>query len=243
VAWGIASLVDASTHTSMCERVHTKSQSLAINVINYRAFGSDVIVALGMYSEGSTVSFSRAQHDRLSVFSSTNLVRSVRDWSELPIPRWAQPTFQAWARRVVGADYTAYGWRSEFVTMQARGWPMRSLWCCRRFNDESGAWELLPANSAIVGLGVPPTHVLNADDRQSLPLRVSWPGFAINTIFYAAMLWLLWIAPGRIKRVIRIRGHRCPACGYQIAPGGGIGPVCSECGAALPAAWSTNASS
>jgi hypothetical protein len=60
------------------------------------------------------------------------------------------------------------------------------------------------------------------------------PGFAINTIFYAAILWLLWFAPGKIRRFIRIRGHRCPACGYQIAPGGGIGPVCSECGAPLP---------
>jgi hypothetical protein len=69
---------------------------------------------------------------------------------------------------------------------------------------------------------------------RALPFRFIWPGFAINTIFYAVLLWLLWIAPGRIKRVIRIRGHRCPACGYQIAPGGGIGPVCSECGAALP---------
>jgi hypothetical protein len=78
--------------------------------------------------------------------------------------------------------------------------------------------------------------------RWVLPIKPLWPGFAINLIFYAAILWLLWIAPGRIKRVIRIRGHRCPACGYQIAPGGGIGPVCSECGAALPAAWSTNAS-
>jgi hypothetical protein len=75
-----------------------------------------------------------------------------------------------------------------------------------------------------------------------LPLRPLWPGFAINTIFYAAVLWLLWFVPGKIRRFIRIRGHRCPTCGYQIAPGGGIGPVCSECGAALPAAWSTNES-
>jgi hypothetical protein len=71
-----------------------------------------------------------------------------------------------------------------------------------------------------------------------LPLRPIWPGFAINTIFYAAMLCMLWIAPRKIRRFVRIRGHRCPACGYQIAPGGGIGPVCSECGAALPASWS-----
>jgi hypothetical protein len=74
----------------------------------------------------------------------------------------------------------------------------------------------------------------NFQDVRLLPLLPLWPGFAINTIFYAAMLWLLWVAPGKIRRFIRIRGHRCPACGYQIAPGGGIGPVCSECGAPLP---------
>jgi hypothetical protein len=49
------------------------------------------------------------------------------------------------------------------------------------------------------------------------------------------MLWLLWIAPGKINRFIRVHRGRCPACGYIIAPGtaaaspGGGGP-CSECG-------------
>jgi hypothetical protein len=75
--------------------------------------------------------------------------------------------------------------------------------------------------------------------RSMLPVVPIWPGFAINTIFYAAMLWMLLFVPGKIRRFIRIRGHRCPACGYQIVPGGGIGPVCSECGAELPASWST----
>jgi hypothetical protein len=75
-----------------------------------------------------------------------------------------------------------------------------------------------------------------------LPYRVIWPGFAINTVFYAAMLWLLWIArrtPGKIRRFIIVRGRvsrgRCPACGYKIAPGTAAaspGGPCSECGAA-----------
>jgi hypothetical protein len=93
----------------------------------------------------------------------------------------------------------------------------------------------LPSRSMLVNLSSNTFVTLFAS-------RPHWPGFAINTIFYAAMLWLLWIAPGKIRRFIRVHRGRCPACGYQIAPGGGIGPVCSECGAALPAAWSTNAS-
>jgi hypothetical protein len=88
--------------------------------------------------------------------------------------------------------------------------------------------------------------VVRQGDANGLPLAPLWPGFAINTIFYAAMLWLLWFAASKVRRFIivrgRIQGHRCPACGYQIAPGGDIGPVCSECGAALPTAWSTNTS-
>jgi hypothetical protein len=65
-----------------------------------------------------------------------------------------------------------------------------------------------------------------------LPLRPIWPGFAINTIFYAAILWLLIFAPGRIRRFMRLRQGRCPACGYQIAQG--LSEVCSECGSPLP---------
>ena len=78
-------------------------------------------------------------------------------------------------------------------------------------------------------------------EKRMIPMTPIWPGFAVNTIFYAAMLWLLWIArrtPGKIRRFVRVSRGRCPACGYIIAPGTaaaspGGGP-CSECGAATP---------
>jgi hypothetical protein len=69
-----------------------------------------------------------------------------------------------------------------------------------------------------------------------IPINPAWPGFAINTIFYAAILGLLFFAPGPIRRFIRIKRHRCAACGYQIAEG--VGPVCSECGHPLTKASS-----
>jgi hypothetical protein len=53
-----------------------------------------------------------------------------------------------------------------------------------------------------------------------------WPGFAINTIFYAAILWALFIAPGSVRRMIRRRRGLCPACAYPV----GTSPVCTECG-------------
>jgi hypothetical protein len=92
------------------------------------------------------------------------------------------------------------------------------------------------AQNLKVGLTEIPIKQYNEVDNVVVPYWPIWPGFAINTIFYAAILWLLWIAPGKVRRFIRIQRHRCPACGYEIAEG--VGPRCSECGAALPASWS-----
>jgi hypothetical protein len=128
---------------------------------------------------------------------------------------------------------------ARFLYERGWGWPAYSLRSLSQCGEtEYGDLRILEVKG---GMNLPNEHFVF--ENPVLPLRPIWPGFAINTIFYAAMLWLLWVAPGKIRRFIRIRGHRCPACGYQIAPGGGIGPVCSECGAPLPAAWSTNASS
>lgn len=63
-----------------------------------------------------------------------------------------------------------------------------------------------------------------------LPLRPIWPGFAINTIFYAAFLWLLFAASGYVRRRFirgRIKRGLCPACAYPV----GSSEVCTECGA------------
>jgi hypothetical protein len=59
-----------------------------------------------------------------------------------------------------------------------------------------------------------------------LPLRPIWPGFAINTLFYAAILWLLFAAPFALRRMRRIKRGLCPACAYPV----GTSAVCTECG-------------
>jgi uncharacterized membrane protein YfcA len=69
-----------------------------------------------------------------------------------------------------------------------------------------------------------------------------WIGGAAVTLVMTFLGAWLGRKAWRRSPAARIQRGLCPACGYQIAPGGGIGPVCSECGAALPAAWSTNAS-
>ena len=59
-----------------------------------------------------------------------------------------------------------------------------------------------------------------------LPLRPILLGSALNTLFYAAMLWLALCGPFALRRLIRVKRGRCPACGYPV----GASPLCTECG-------------
>ena len=64
-----------------------------------------------------------------------------------------------------------------------------------------------------------------------LPWRPIWPGFVVNTLLFAAAVWVLFAVPLGVRRIIRARGGRCPQCGY---PAGASG-VCPECGTGLGA--------
>ncbi len=63
-----------------------------------------------------------------------------------------------------------------------------------------------------------------------LPLRPLPLGFAINTIFYATLLWLLIPGPFVLRRFLRVRRGLCPTCAYPM----GASSVCTECGCGLP---------
>ncbi len=67
---------------------------------------------------------------------------------------------------------------------------------------------------------------------RALLLLPIWPGFVINTMFYAAMLWggwLLFAAPFALRKRRRIKRGLCPKCAYPV----GASEVCTECGAAV----------
>ena len=63
---------------------------------------------------------------------------------------------------------------------------------------------------------------------KALPLRPLWPGFAINTAFYAAIVWLLPLGTFTARRMIRHKRGRCIKCGYDLR--GTTHIICSECG-------------
>jgi hypothetical protein len=110
------------------------------------------------------------------------------------------------------------------------GWPARCLtyaamypgsqWQQRLDRWHAGISTPWKFNSS--GLGI----------QRRLPLCPIWPGFAINTVFYAGILsggWLLFAAPLALRRRRRSKRGLCPACAYPV----GDSPVCTECGKPL----------
>jgi hypothetical protein len=63
--------------------------------------------------------------------------------------------------------------------------------------------------------------------------RALWPGFAINAVFYAAILWLLFAASFALRRWRRIKRGLCPKCGYDLRGSADDSSLCPECGAGV----------
>jgi hypothetical protein len=135
-------------------------------------------------------------------------------------PEWSRATLSA--KNVIGT-----GQLTEIEA--ARGWPRISMLAVYTFYFGPQGWTKRGVRAGI-DLSATDADPSNAMYWRALPLEPLWPGFAINTIFYAAILWVLFFAPGKLKRAIRRRRGLCPACAYPI----GSSPVCTECGASLP---------
>ena len=112
------------------------------------------------------------------------------------------------------------------VVIDARGWPLRALYVVG-----------YPPEQVISG-GLPlPTKRLQSwwISAFALPCRPIWPGFPINTIFYAALVWVLICGPFALRRFWRVEQGFCPKCAYPM----GESSVCTECGCELPERAST----
>ncbi len=73
------------------------------------------------------------------------------------------------------------------------------------------------------------SHTMLPESLRGLPTTPIWPGFAINTLLYAATLYLLFTTPAKLRRHRRIKRNLCPACAYPVRDS----TVCTECGKAL----------
>ncbi len=100
-----------------------------------------------------------------------------------------------------------------FILEAEFGWPLRSF-----------GWTMVTSGTYSHRS---PTITLSG---RVLPLLPMWIGFAVNTLFYPVVLWLLIPGPFVLRRFIRVRHGLCTACAYPR----GESDVCSECGKAVP---------
>jgi len=131
-----------------------------------------------------------------------------------------------WAREFEDHDFIVQLPFEPRVEQIWVGWPMRSLygalWSSFKDNNTGIAEPIHVYSESLAA----PWRGNHAGVRYVLPLTPLWPGFAVNTLFYAGVLWLLWATPFALRRIIRQRRGLCPACAYPI----GTSRVCTECG-------------
>jgi hypothetical protein len=126
---------------------------------------------------------------------------------------------------VLGRESVPEGEPFFFIqTANRSGLPMHALECGHRARIFGfGKSDSEHFNDA----GEVPLQLVRKEYRgRRLPLRPLWPGFAINTLFYGGILWLLFAAPFALRRRRRMKRGLCPKCAYPV----GLSDVCTECG-------------
>ncbi len=133
---------------------------------------------------------------------------------------------------VPSESFLSGGTNHDHKGVASRGWPLLSMSCEYDLNPnnrqaifpcaQSPAGSVLTIRviSGIRTGAVDPSWIHGPDPRglpRALPLRPIPVGFAVNTIFYAAVLWLLTGEPFVLRRAIRRRRGLCLKCGYEDA--------------------------
>jgi hypothetical protein len=123
---------------------------------------------------------------------------------------------------------------NEFLSQKTlAGWPLRALECERhgavdiRASDRFGYIVQHPTRDQRARGGIELSSTSTMLWRP-LPYRPIMPGFAINTIFYAAIVWLLFAVPGAVRRRVRRKRGQCATCGYSVREC--LSEKCPECG-------------
>ena len=114
------------------------------------------------------------------------------------------------------------------VIIDWRGWPFRSMWC--QINPAAGVGASNASATSRSGSGLTISHWPGQTANVVLPLNPIWPGFAINAIFYAAILWLPFAALGAVRRRRRMKRRLCTKCAYDLRGRASENKLCPECG-------------
>ncbi len=238
VAWGCAYLIKFDWRTTSVEghydqfvgwwlpRYGNDAKRLGeYKVKRYQGFGSQRVSVFHSYL-----------YDVVPKETTISLEDIIPRWSRgfLYIPKWNNRESK------VSTDNAVF--ERDVLThtaiIDSRGWPSLSLWGVLRvpnvsptiYDSDGKPIPLFEKRFWIFTLKTSTPPVFFTDYR-CLPLRPIWPGFAINTIFYAAILWLLTLGPLTARRMIRRKRGHCIKCGYDLrGTSEGASGGCPECG-------------
>jgi len=190
----------------------------------------NVGLAIGCVFGARPTAFETPSSTQLTGFDQNWLHSAFESHVQLPAPLEVQQNVERFGLEVrdivqvnPGAFPGAFTYRQVAIHTCA-GWPNICLVGGRIHPDDTGKFV------AVDGLRIDSMASLAAGKAgREIPLRPIWPGFAINTIFYAAILWVVFFVPGMVKRTLRRRRNLCPACAYPV----GMSPICTECGAVV----------
>lgn len=112
----------------------------------------------------------------------------------------------------------------------AHGWPRPALWVELRRDPVSA----FPRLEAVGGIRTPWNWSGGSLEPvvlpKTLPWRPVWSGLLINTVLFAAIMWLIGRALIGGRHLIRRRRGLCPKCAYPM----GESSICPECGRPRP---------
>ncbi len=143
-------------------------------------------------------------------------------------------------------SFLSGGTNHDHKGVSSRGWPLLSMSCEYDFNASLKIFPCRFSNPILIRVSSGmSTGALEPSWKHGpymsglprvLPLRPIPAGFAINTVFYTAILWPvisgLFALRRFIRRLIRQRRGLCLACGYDLRHG--EHEACPECGVACP---------
>jgi hypothetical protein len=202
-----------------------------------RALGRLIFVtAIVAFGAACTIAIAWGLALASSVSTAPREVIHAPDWSR-PVPdRWSKPQLamqsrgHGWHLLVqAGGASAADDYREVSIETRRYGWPLPAL--ARETWSEfgiTGAGALGPVTRDHPSSAYLRGWAISAE--ATLPLRPLVPGFAVNTMVYAALAAAAWWSSGVIRRVRRQRCGACLACGYA-RDGLPASAPCPECGA------------
>ena len=180
-------------------------------------------------------------HWRVTLISKPGGARLISDWDMIIPSRFVSTpnplidlseVIPLWGEYAYPSD-NGFNAGRAIRTIDVRGWPLLSMWTGREERNTENIPSGISSNThqIIAGYRIQRKYMKTNSGKPEIlvmPLRPLWQGFTANTIFYAALFWLLIPGPFIFRRLIRRKRGLCVKCAYDLR--GAEHEACPECG-------------